>query len=142
MPILMFTGEFDWLSNFYLAPIVVDKIKFASVEHAYQMFKTDDPGWRKKIRNARTPGVAKRLGRECPVRKNWRLMSLNVMRECVRAKFTQNNDLRVRLLATGDEHLEEGNTWGDRFYGTVNGVGDNWLGSILMEIRSELRNQL
>lgn len=42
------------------------------------------------------------------------------MEELVRAKFTQNPDLADKLLATGDAHLEEGNTWGDRIWGTVN----------------------
>lgn len=35
------------------------------------------------------------------------------MEELVRAKFTQNPDLADKLLATGDAHLEEGNTWGE-----------------------------
>lgn len=33
----------------------------------------------------------------------------------------------------------EGNTWGDRVWGTVNGVGANQLGIILMKIRDEIR---
>ena len=33
------------------------------------------------------------------------------MYEIVQAKFTQNPDLKEKLLATGDEYLEEGNTW-------------------------------
>ena len=49
------------------------------------------------------------------------------MYEIVLAKFTQNPDLKKKLLATGDEHLEEGNTWGDTIWGTVDGVGENRL---------------
>lgn len=37
-----------------------------------------------------------------------------------------------------DEHLEEGNTWGDTIWGTVDGVGENRLGKILMRVRDEL----
>lgn len=29
----------------------------------------------------------------------------------------------------------EENNWGDKFWGTVNGVGENHLGKILMRIR-------
>ena len=60
------------------------------------------------------------------------------MYEIVLAKFTQNPDLKEELLATGDEHLEEGNTWGDAIWGTVDGVGENRLGKILMRVRDEL----
>ena len=51
----------------------------------------------------------------------------------------QNEDLKAKLLATGDEHLEEGNTWGDRIWGTVNGKGQNHLGKTLMRVREELK---
>ena len=51
----------------------------------------------------------------------------------------QNAELRIKLLETGNEHLEEGNTWGDRIWGTVNGVGQNRLGKILMRVREELK---
>lgn len=57
----------------------------------------------------------------------------------MRAKFTQNTELAGKLLATGDTYLEEGNTWGDRVWGTVNGIGANQLGIILMKIRDEIR---
>jgi len=32
---------------------------------------------------------------------------------------------KLKLLETGDAHLEEGNDWGDRYCGTVHGVGQN-----------------
>jgi len=139
MTISMFIGEFFWLSNFYPVPVIVDRIKFNSTEHAYQMFKTDDLDWRKQIKNAKTPGQSKRLGAKCPMRKDWDNVKVDVMRKCIRAKFTQNEDLKEKLLATGDQKLEEGNTWGDTFWGTVNGHGKNMLGRVLMEIREELR---
>lgn len=63
------------------------------------------------------------------------------MYEICKAKFSQNEELRNRLLATGDEQLEEGNTWGDRIWGTVNGIGENRLGNILMRVREELRSE-
>ena len=57
------------------------------------------------------------------------------------AKFTQNPDLAKRLLDTGDEILEEGNTWHDTYWGVdlKTGEGKNMLGSILMRVRNELR---
>ena len=62
------------------------------------------------------------------------------MEEIVRAKFTQNIELADKLLATGDAYLEEGNTWGDRIWGTVNGSGANRLGFILMQVRAEIKS--
>ena len=35
--------------------------------------------------------------------------------------------------------LVEENTWGDSFWGTVNGRGENQLGQILMDVRAKLR---
>lgn len=61
------------------------------------------------------------------------------MTQIVRDKFTRNPNLRRALLATGCRRLEEGNDWGDREWGTVEGVGQNRLGLILMQIRAELR---
>ena len=51
-------------------------------------------------------------------------------------------DLLERLINTNDKYLEEGNTWGDRIWGTVDGVGANLLGQILMEIREEFKNKV
>lgn len=72
------------------------------------------------------------------MRSDWEEVKDKVMYEIVLAKFTQNPDLKEKLLATGDEYLEEGNTWGDTIWGTVDGVGENRLGKILMRVRDEL----
>jgi hypothetical protein len=60
------------------------------------------------------------------------------MRGALAAKFTQNPDLGKRLIATGDLELVEFNTWDDRFWGVCGGVGLNWLGHFLMELRRML----
>ena len=62
------------------------------------------------------------------------------MTKIVELKFTQNEDLRAKLLETKDEPLEEGNTWGDKIWGTVNGEGKNLLGKILMKTREKIKN--
>ena len=87
-----------------------------------------------------SPSVAKRKGRKVTLRNDWEEVKFWVMLGVCSAKFTQNKDLAEQLLATGDEELIEGNTWGDRTWGMVNGTGKNWLGKILMQIREELRN--
>lgn len=60
------------------------------------------------------------------------------MKDLVFQKF-KNEELKIKLLQTGNEELIEGNTWGDKFWGICNGVGENNLGKILMEIRQFLK---
>lgn len=85
------------------------------------------------------PSSAKRKGRHVQLRHDWEKVKFDIMYEICKAKFSQNAELKDKLLATGDEYLEEGNTWGDRIWGTVNGKGQNNLGKILMRVREELR---
>lgn len=65
------------------------------------------------------------------------------MEELLRIKF-RNQELRAKLIATGDTPLAEGNLHHDRFFGICHckehgGVGENWLGKLLMKIRGELQ---
>ena len=135
-----FRGEFWFLSNFYAASIWVDGERYATVEHAYQAAKTDDPASRRLIREAATPAIAKRLGRCCGLAPDWDSRRLGVMLDLVRKKF-ENPLLRAMLLATEDAVLVEGNTWNDTFWGVCRGRGENWLGRILMQVREECRQQ-
>ena len=41
-----FQGEYRWLSNFYDCDIIINDIKYKSVEHAYQSMKTADINWK------------------------------------------------------------------------------------------------
>ena len=81
------------------------------------------------------------MGRRVKLRPDWEQVKVGLMEEIVRAKFTQNEDLKQRLLATGDKRLAEGNTWGDTFWGVDlrSGRGENHLGRILMRVRDELK---
>ena len=56
----------------------------------------------------------------------------------LRRKFAPGTEMARKLLGTGNAHLAEGNNWGDTFWGTVNGEGQNVLGVLLMRIRDEL----
>ena len=63
------------------------------------------------------------------------------MYDVCKQKFTENEDLKIKLLQTGLEPIVEGNTWGDTYWGKCKGVGQNKLGQILMRIRNELYEQ-
>lgn len=127
-----FRGEYFFLANFY-------PTDFGSVEHHYQAAKTNDPGWKREILNAPTAAIAKRLGRKAPMRPDWDEVKLQTMEDLVTMKFFASPELTRRLLATGDEELQEVNWWGDRFWGVCQGEGENHLGKILMKVRAEMR---
>lgn len=54
--------------------------------------------------------IAKREGYKVKLRENWEDIKIDVMYQIVLAKFSQNEFLKQKLIATGREWLEEGNT--------------------------------
>ena len=137
MKINSFRNEHFFLSNFYEAPVTYDGLTYQNNEAAFQAQKCADPKERDAF-TAMNPSEAKRAGRRVQLRKDWEQIKVSVMADIVKAKFEQNSDLADRLLATGDAYLEEGNDWGDRIWGTVNGKGANCLGIILMDVREKI----
>lgn len=135
-----FFGPYRFLSNFWLAPVVLYDITYPSVEHAYQAAKSTDPQYQVRIREAPTPREAKKLGLQAPLRPDWESVKIDFMRYLVWNKFSSHEHLKEKLLATGDAELIEGNNWGDVFWGVCKGQGHNWLGRILMETRERLKN--
>ena len=140
MMIDSFRGEYFFLSNFYEVPVTYGGVTYTNNEAAFQAQKSTDIADRLRFSEL-PPSQAKRLGRRIALRKDWEQVKISIMTEIVRAKFTQNPELADKLSATGDAHLEEGNDWGDRTWGTVNGVGANNLGKILMQIRDEIKER-
>lgn len=136
-----FAGEYRFLSNFWPAEVEFERVRYASVEHAYQAAKTFDRIEKQMIAEARTAGEAKRMSRKITIREDWEAVRVGIMTELVRAKFTNHAELREMLLATGEAELVEGNTWGDRFWGVCRGEGENTLGRILMQVRKELAGE-
>jgi hypothetical protein len=135
-----FFGQHRWLSNFWYAPFVHCGFEYDTVEHYYQARKAADPAEAEAIRNAESPAVAKRMGQEVTnFAPNMPKLRRMVMKIGVEEKFLQNNDLKQLLINTGDEYLEETNTWGDTYWGVCNGVGTNHLGFMLMDIRRSLQ---
>lgn len=129
---------YGFLSNFHTSTVVLDGKKYPSIEHAYQASKTIDEAAREVVRNAKSPGEAKKLGRSLQLRPDWDDVKIDLMRSFVRQKFS-SPFLAHELLKTGDAELVYGNTWNDRFWGVCRGTGQNWLGRILMEVRDDIR---
>lgn len=135
-----FRDEYDFLSNFYNAPVTWEGLTYQNSEAAFQAAKVLTEEERRPFTTL-PANKAKRLGRQVQLRPDWEEVKVSIMESIVRAKFSQNADLAVRLLATGDAELVEGNNWGDTCWGVDvrTGKGQNHLGRILMKIRDELR---
>lgn len=134
-----FKEEYEFLNNYYPCPVEYEGITYPTNEHAFQAVKTLNKSLRAEIANAATPGIAKEMGNQVSLRPDWEEIKTDVMLELCRKKFSVP-DLKQKLLATEGCYLVEGNHWGDRCWGVVNGVGENRLGQILMHIRSDLSN--
>jgi ribA/ribD-fused uncharacterized protein len=139
-PIDSFTGCYAFLSNFYRSPMMINRRLYGTVEHYFQSQKTTDAGWQKRIQMAKSPGVAKSLGRACPLREDWERVKEGVMFFGLQEKF-RTPYLRHMLLETGDRELIEGNSWHDTYWGVCEGEGQNKLGKLLMRLRDELRER-
>ena len=147
-----FRGDNEFLSNFYQRPIVVNFIPalpwpayapltIPTNEHAFQACKTKDPDQALLIIQAGDASTAKKLGRQVKLIDDWDTLRIPFMKKIVEAKFKQHIDLKIKLLMTGERELVEGNTWKDEFWGISQktGQGENHLGKILMEVRSEIK---
>ena len=134
-----FFDEYRYLSNFEVAEVVFEGVKYPSTENAYQAAKSIDPEVRKKFVNI-TPSESKKLGRQIQIREDWEQVKYRVMYEIVFDKFTRHSKLGDLLLETGDRYLEETNHWSDKIWGVCDGVGTNWLGKILMDVRNQIRS--
>jgi ribA/ribD-fused uncharacterized protein len=137
------TDEYGAFSNFAPYEVVLRKQRWPTTEHFFQAMKFDDPKHQAEIRNANTPMLAARMGRDRKrkLRRDWERIKTGIMREAVEAKFRQHADLRTLLIGTGDalivEHTDNDAFWGDG----GDGAGRNELGRILMAVRELLRRE-
>lgn len=138
-----FQGEYRWLSNFMPCEIYYDGIEYRSVEHAYMSAKCDDKDWKLICQHTESPGHVKRQSRKIKLRPDWEYVKKGIMLECLLQKYAQE-PYKSNLLATGDVYIQEGNTWGDKFWGVDlrTGHGQNNLGLMIMNIRTDLQSKV
>lgn len=133
-----FFGEYRFLSNFHVAPILWMGLGFTSTEAAYHASKCSNIDAAKVFQNY-SPVESKKYSKLINVPKNWHDVKFNIMAQLVFQKFLIHPELRQLLLDTGDKYLEETNNWGDVYFGVCDGIGENKLGIILMATRKMLR---
>jgi hypothetical protein len=118
--------------------VQLDGVVYPSVENAYQAAKTS-PKFRKPFL-ACSAAKSKKLGRTLEIRTDWDSVKVQIMRDLLIQKFGPGTELADKLRDTYPHVLIEGNWWNDQFWGVCRGVGLNWLGRLLMEIRKDLIN--
>jgi ribA/ribD-fused uncharacterized protein len=135
-------------SNLYRRPVEFEGELFPTAEHAYQAGKARKPEVRRWLMAAPTPALLAMAAHGLyvwDIAPNWSKIKFERMKGVLRAKFSQHEDLRELLLSTGSARLVESATVNNavnRLWGEVNGVGQNKLGQLLMEVRDELRAEL
>jgi len=141
-----FSGDYRFLSNFWPCEIKYKGFTFPSTEHAYQAVKwlcvsNNDQLILDFLGKATTAGKAKRMGRLIPIDAEiWDNAKVEVMKEITIIKYVEHIELGNLLKSTKNKYIQEGNSWGDVFWGIdlKTGKGKNILGNILMHVRSEI----
>lgn len=154
-----FKNEKRYLSNMYPCEIHFAKSDFLTIpefinptgltynssEHLYQALKSDSIAWHHYLLEL-TPEQTKTASRKklktlladnkntFLIKSDFHDIKYLIMRYIVFLKFEQNLELRKKLINERGV-IEEKNCWGDTYWGTVNGIGENNLGKILMEVR-------
>ncbi len=146
--------KYGFLSNWYLSDFMAEGIPFSSMEQ-YMMYKKavlfEDYETAKEILRTKDVGKIKALGRQV---KNYNDVIWNGRRQVIiyqglLEKFRQNQELKERLLQTGNAILAEcavqDKIWGigvsmkdERQFTISKWKGQNLLGFALMEVREKL----
>lgn len=136
------TDQYGDFCNYSSHGFEIDGRYWPTVEHYFQAQKFAGTVYEETIRCARTPGDAKGGGRNksIPLRADWESVKDEIMYRAVLRKFETHEDIRHRLLQTGDEELVE-SAPGDYYWGCgADGTGQNKLGKIIMAVRAQLRD--
>lgn len=112
-----------YLSNWYIAPFVVDGVRYNCVEQYMMAEKArtfDDKRTEKAIMDTPWPKSQKELGRQVTGYNEvvWAEKRAGVVLKATMAKFLQHEDLKKKLLATGKAVIAEASP-----YDTLWGIG-------------------
>ncbi|GJH22674.1 NADAR family protein [Caballeronia novacaledonica] len=135
-------------SNLYKRAIIFEDVEYPTSEHAYQAGKARKDNVRAWLMAAPSPSLLAMAAHGLyvwDVHPDWSKTKFDRMKRVLHAKFSQHLDLQEILLSTGDARLVEAATVDNavnRLWGEVKGVGKNMLGTLLMEVREEIRASL
>ena len=133
-----YEGQFYMLSNFSAHEVEYKGVVYKTSEHAYQVAKFIDEEIRVQIVEAPSAYLAREYGQQ----KEGRVENFDKvleMKNIMRAKLEQHEDVRQALLKTGNAIIEKNHPL-DAYWGTApDGSGKNVMGNIWMELRDELK---
>ncbi len=142
MTIYFFTADekpYGCFCNFSLHGFELDGLWWHTSEHYYQAQKFAGTAHAETIRLVKTPAESAKLGHALPHRGDWKKIKYDVMKRAVLRKFQTHANIRQVLLSTGDKNIIQKDL-GDYYWGCGrDDSGKNYLGKILMEVRSSLR---
>nr|MBQ4454145.1 NADAR family protein [Clostridia bacterium] len=145
-----------YLSNWYKSPFELDGVRFSSAEQ-YIMYRKcmifEDNASANAVLATEDTAEQQAIGRRAAgyIDKVWAGMRQQAAFRCLYAKFSQNDDLKKKLLDTGDAWLVEcahsDTIWAcgirlddDARFNAENWRGQNLLGFTLMQVREALKN--
>jgi hypothetical protein len=142
------TNKWAFLSNFWICDILIDGKTYKSTEHYFQAMKFVDPKIQQEIQESTSPSTVYKLANSRTgkykefIKINWENIKDQVMKDALRAKFTQNADLKKKLIETGNVKLVEASPT-DSYWGHgKDKKGLNKLGKLLEEIRDEIKQKI
>ena len=144
-----------WLSNWYISPFTIHDIQFSSMEQ-YMMYEKaitfQDLDIANEILQTQDPSEIKSLGRQVKGYDDiiWNGLRQIIIYQGLLAKFTQNHDLKDKLINTCDAILAEcavhDKIWGiglsmnnNHRFDIKQWKGKNLLGFTLMLVRDQIK---
>lgn len=148
--------NYKWLSNFNVAePFEYKDRLYPTVEHAFQAQKSDSDEYKDaltigtesyigsdaaKAKSFGTKGNFKKLDLE--IIEDWDNKKLELMEEILEAYYSKNEEMKQKLVDTGNSPLLHRGPRIDLFWGiNSHGNGENQHGKILMNLREKYREE-
>lgn len=141
------------LSNHHPCSMTVNNTAYNCVEQCFfhtQAIQAGDHRIAQEIMDTSDPVHQKRAAKAITPNPEWQAMSVDVMKEAVLAKFTQNKHLKDFLIETGELDIVEASEY-DKFWGVglpmtsplignrAKWNGKNTMGQILSDVREQLK---
>lgn len=145
MTIRMFTGKYAVFHNEFMVDYYCEEedTVYPTIQHAFEACKTDAP-CKKRYISELPVEEAKKATKKWRRWPDWPMEKLFCMQELVIDKFSigpKAEEYTEILLSTGDEEIIFEGPDADPYWGVVDGVGENHLGNILMDLREEIQNE-
>ena len=137
-----FSVPFEALNNWSAHRVKIWGGEFPTAEHAFQWkkFSASAPKIAEQIMLAPSPWAVYQVAKanKSHADPRWNEIKLDVMKQIISAKLSQNEDVHERLLATGYRQIMENSPW-DSFWGVGRDKkGQNHLGKIWTDLRDKL----